>query len=219
LGSTLPDFYIMMGQTREKTHFFDLKKEPAESGIKLFLKAYPELAEGAELGDIAKALVAGYLCHLATDEVWIIDIYRPLFGPASPLGDEPMANLLDRTLQYELDIRSRQDEDYMSQVRALLGRLSLSEDIGPIDASVVRQWHERVRNASGRVPTWDDFPGFVERFLVPFKKVESESLDGFLASLPDKREWVLSYVGWERIEAFREKAITRSVTAVQEYLN
>lgn len=219
LGSTLPDFHIMMGQPRERTHFFDLAKEPAESGIKPFLKAYPELSEGAGLADDTRALVSGYLCHLATDEVWIIDIYRPLFGPASPLGDEPMANLLDRTLQYELDLRSREDEGDMSQIRALLGRLNLSADIGPIDASAVRRWHERVSSASNRVPTWDDFPAFAERFLVPFKKVEPEPLERFLASLPAKREWVLSYVGRERIEAFREKAVSHSVTAAQEYLN
>src|SRR5205823_4471170 len=36
-----------------------------------------------------RAFIAGYLCHLVTDEQWMLAIYRPVFGRRSPYGGSP----------------------------------------------------------------------------------------------------------------------------------
>jgi hypothetical protein len=218
VGATLPDVHLIIGVSREETHFFDLEQEAGESGVRLIFKAHPNLAKGSKLDEKTKSLIAGYLSHLIADEVWIRDIYRPFFGSSSPLGGDPMANMLDRLLQYELDRREREDERKMEGIRALLCDWEPGGGVDFIDASTLAEWREFVSTATTRQPTWDLFPFFARRFLLPRFKVDPEQLEQFLSSMPSKLEWALHYVTPQRLTAFREKAISESVAVVKEYL-
>jgi hypothetical protein len=46
-----------------------------------------------------------------------------------------------------------------------------------------------------------------------------EQLEPFLESIPAKLDWVIEYVTPQRLDAFRQKAIDRSVAAIGEYLD
>ena len=219
LGSTLPDVHIISGIPRVESHLFDLEKEHSESGVKLLFEAHPYLAKGTGLGEAASVLVAGYLSHLITDEIWIIDIYRPYFGPSSPLADDPMANIMDRVLQYELDIRERLDRAKMSEIRQQLERWNSEIDPRFVDPYTLRQWWWFMLDVTERKPDWSLFPHFAERFLVTRQKVDPKGLEQFLNSMPEMLERVIQYVTPERIVEFREKAINESAALAEEYLN
>ncbi|HSO27362.1 MAG TPA: zinc dependent phospholipase C family protein, partial [Anaerolineales bacterium] len=82
LGHTAPDVQTISGQARRETHFFELPVErhqtpPWEKMLRLF----PEL-EAQALGKPARtAFIAGYLCHLQADWLWILELFAPIFGP------------------------------------------------------------------------------------------------------------------------------------------
>lgn len=217
-GSTLPDIHIIGRLSRPSTHFADLNHEPAEDGIAQFHQAHPELSPQAALDPATRALVAGYFSHLVTDKVWIQDIYRPFFGAGSRLGADPLSNIMDRALQYELDRRERMNRPRLSQMCSLLSHLPLKASFSFLDATIVQQWHQFVMTALAREPSWSNFPNYAHRFLLPYGKVSQAQLEVFLADLPRKLEWILNLVTEARLAAFRQQAVRLSVDAAAEYI-
>ena len=218
-GSTLPDVHIISRATRLSTHFFELNQEPVDDGIANFKKNYPELTPNNSLDQTTRGLVAGYFSHLITDRVWIQDIYRPMFGSGSELGADPLSNIMDRALQYELDKRVRENQPLISRLCSLLSQFPPKSNFAFLDSNYIQQWHEFVMTAMAREPSWSNFPGYARRYLLPYGKVSQIELDGFLADLPHKLEWILKTVTEARLDAFQKKAIELSVKAAREYLN
>jgi len=218
IGAAAPDVQIITDASREDTHFFDLEDEGGESGVRRIFKAHPNLAKASKLNAVTKSFVAGYLSHLITDEIWIVDIYRPFFGRSSPLGRDPTANLLDRLLQFELDIREREDKARMKEIQAQICDWEPNVDVGFLGSLDLRQWRDFVCTAVIREPDLAFFPLFVHRFLLPRQKIDPDLLEEFLSSMPAKLEWAIQYVTPQRLTAFRQKAISQSVTVAREYL-
>lgn len=218
IGATSPDVHIVTGTSRKETHFVDLEEELLESGAILLFKAHPNLAKGNRLDPATRSFVAGYLSHLVTDEVWIMDIYRPFFGSLSPLRGDPMANMLDRLLQFELDRQEREDKAKMEAIRAEICDWEPRVDIDFIAAHILRQWRDFMCAAAAREPTLAFFPFFAQRFLLPRQKIDTEQLEPFLSSMPAKLDWAIQYVTPQRLTAFREKAISQSLAMAREYL-
>lgn len=218
-GSTLPDIHIIVQTSRQSTHFSDLGHEPAEDGIAQFHQTHPELSPSATLDTASRALIAGYFSHLITDKVWIQDIYRPFFGARSALGADPLSNIMDRALQYELDKRERENRPLLSQLCSLLTQSSVKASFNFLESCSIQEWHKFVLNALAREPSWSNFPNYARRFLLPYGKVSQAEMDSFLADLPRKLEWILNHVTTERLAAFRQNATNLSVKASEEYLN
>jgi hypothetical protein len=219
IGATFPDVHIIIADyQREKTHFFDLEREMSENGVATLFKEHPGLADNESLDSSTKSFVAGYLSHLVTDEVWIFDIYRPCFGLSSPLGEDSMANMLDRLLQFELDCRERYDRAKMEEIRTLVCDWEPRVELDFVDIVALKRWQEVVCTATTREPNLAFFPYFARRFLLPRHKIEPEQLEQFLSSLPAKVEWAIQYVTPERLTSFKEKAVSQSVVVAKEYL-
>ncbi|KPJ52909.1 MAG: hypothetical protein AMJ37_02130 [Dehalococcoidia bacterium DG_18] len=217
-GATSPDVHILTGTSRKETHFVDLEEEMLDSGTTLIFKAHPNLAKENKLDPATKSFVAGYLSHLVTDEVWILDIYRPYFGNSSLLSGDPMANMLDRLLQFELDRWEREDRAKMEAIRDQICGWEPAVDIDFIAPAVLRQWQDFICAAAARESSLAFFPFFAQRFLLPRQKIDAEQLGPFLSSMPAKLDWTIQYVTPQRLTAFREKAISQSVATVREYL-
>jgi hypothetical protein len=84
LGNTAPDVQTISGQDRQVTHFFDLpiRKDMIPAWDKM-LALYPTLMRPANLPPAQAAFIAGYLCHLQADWLWVVEIFAPVFGPAN----------------------------------------------------------------------------------------------------------------------------------------
>lgn len=217
-GATLPDVHIITGLDREETHFFDLSKEDYKSGTKTIFKAHPNLAQTETLDDSTKSVVAGYLSHLITDEIWILEIYRPFFSGSSPLRENAMANMFDKLVQYELDRREREDRAAMETIRTSVFGWEPGDDIDFIDKPALIEWRDFVCSAATREPNLALFPFFAKRFLLPRLEVDPEKLEQFFSSIQANLEWVIQYVTPERLIAFREKSVSQSVVLAKEYL-
>lgn len=218
LGCTAPDIRFFIGATREETHFLSLDSEEGSSGVGLMFEAYPELREEASLSPATKSFVAGYVSHLVTDEAWIYRIYRPFFGKYSTLAGDPMANLFDRLLQFELDRRERLNSTGISTIRKELVYPASGVVVSFIDDYNLNRWREFVFVATTRRPNWEDFRRFAEKYLIWMRHIAPSRLDSFFASFDARVEQVLGMVPEEEIRQFREQSITDSVTAAAEYL-
>jgi hypothetical protein len=220
LGSTIPDVHVITTSlSRQETHFFDLNQESEKGGIKLFLETHPELSQSSRLSQVAGEMVAGYLSHLVTDELWIANIYRPFFGPASPLGRDPQANLLDRALQHELEQRERADPTARDEILSLLRDPLPVDGLGFIDGDTLKRWQGFVYTLAMRQFSWENFRHWVERALMPREKLGAERVKRFLDALPQMRELALQQVTWQRLDAFKQKAVASSLSAAEEYFS
>lgn len=218
LGSTAPDIRFFIASGREETHFLPLDSEEGASGVERMFEAYPELVEDANLSAATKSFVAGYLSHLVTDEAWIYRIYRPFFGKSSPLGGDPMANLLDRVLQFELDRQERLNSSSISTIRRDLLDSTAGIAVGFIDRFSLERWREFVSIATTRKSNQEDFRFFAERYLIWMREIAPEEQKTFFASFDARVEQVLRMVPEEPLRAFREQSIEDSVRVAEEYL-
>ena len=81
LGSIAPDARVPAPDSRYATHFYTYSKPMEEAPWRAMLKAHPQLI--APTDDEQRAFVAGYVAHLAMDEVWS----REMLGPQFALAD------------------------------------------------------------------------------------------------------------------------------------
>lgn len=218
LGSTAPDIRFFIASGREETHFLSLDSEEGASGVERMFEAYPELVEDANLTAATKSFVAGYLSHLVTDEAWIYRIYRPFFGKSSPLGGDPMANLLDRLLQFELDRQERLNSSSISMIRKDLLDSTSGIAVGFIDNLSLERWREFVSMATTRKSNREDFRFFAQRYLIWMREIAPEEQETFFASFDARVKQVLRMVPEELLQAFREQSIEDSVRVAEEYL-
>jgi hypothetical protein len=218
LGSTAPDIRFFISAGREETHFLSLDCEEGMSGVQPMFEAHPELVDNSNLNQATRAFIAGYLSHLVTDEAWIYLIYRPYFGKSSPLGGEPMANLLDRLLQFELDRRERLNSGSMSAIRKELAGATSEIEVSFLDDVNLSRWSEFVFMATTRKSHWENFRSFAEKYLIWMRQIAPEERDKFFANFDARLEQVLRMIPEEQLQAFYEQSIGDSVRVAREYL-
>jgi hypothetical protein len=188
------------------------------SGVQPMFEAHPELVDNTNLNEATRAFIAGYLSHLVTDEAWIYLIYRPYFGGASPLGGEPMANLLDRLLQFELDRRERLNSVSMSAIRKELAGATSEIAVSFLDDVTLSRWSEFVFMATTRKSHWENFRRFAEKYLIWMRQIAPEERDAFFANFDARLEQVLQMVPEEQLQAFYEQSIGDSMRVARGYL-
>ena len=113
LGSTTPDRRMVTRQPREETHYFNLTQSEEGDGIRNMFRTTADLRNARNLTWRERAFLAGYLSHLAMDEAWITRVYRPYFGNPDSIGSNPHHNILDRALQFSLDLEVNTTRDKM----------------------------------------------------------------------------------------------------------
>src|SRR5207302_8448798 len=119
------DIRVLTRWDRERTHFFDLNNRSEQSGVHRLFDEQPGLRDAAAIEAPTAAFVAGYISHLVLDEEYITQIYRSYFGEGGVLGDELMANVMDRLLQLHLDRREREDGCAVAEIRDALTRAAV----------------------------------------------------------------------------------------------
>ena len=170
LGSTAPDRRVLTSESREVTHYFNLTESGTGDGFKGMKKALPDLVSRSPETDWGfTAFLVGYASHLAADEAWIVNVYRPFFEDDAYLGAEPTKNILDRAMQYELEVGIRGNREQLMDWQKQIVASSNSIDAVPdpfIAKSVLRDWSDFVAGRVLTLPgTWAEFPRFISRYL------------------------------------------------------
>jgi hypothetical protein len=81
LGNIAPDVQVLSQQPREATHFFPVPLGGAPPAVQVLLAHHPALAPLEVLPPAQAAFMAGYLAHLVFDQLWVREIFEPVFGP------------------------------------------------------------------------------------------------------------------------------------------
>lgn len=82
-GSIAPDSQHMAGLRRHETHFFHYGAPPVLSPIKTLLDVHPELSAENIENKSRLVFMAGYMGHLAVDEMWWNEFFYPNFSGES----------------------------------------------------------------------------------------------------------------------------------------
>lgn len=85
-GHTAPDVQTVSGQVREATHFFVIPWAEVPRPHKAIFALYPALGAPKYRPADHAAFIAGYICHLWLDVLWVRDIYLKNFGPYARWG-------------------------------------------------------------------------------------------------------------------------------------
>lgn len=215
LGATAPDIRIITRGEREDTHFFTLDELAAQDSIARMLATHPRLANVAELDEVTRAFMAGYLTHLILDEHYIERMYREYFGVASALKGDQRADLLDRVLQYEMERREREQAEGMTAIREAIEASKGLANVEFIDESKLREWREVAADMASHPPTWDRFARVVRSHV----RGQGEDAEAeVMASVPELLREVLGHVSEERVRRFNEESIDEAARRVREYL-
>jgi hypothetical protein len=217
LGATTPDIRLLTRWDRERTHFFDLHCLDAQDGVRRLFEEQPSLRDAAVLDAPTAAFIAGYISHLVLDEEYIVQIYRNCFGEGGVLGDELMANVMDRLLQFHLDQREREDQEAVHDIQRALAETAVELSVDFIARDTLLKWRDWQMDLITAAPR---FEKMISRHL-PAAGIEGE--DAISAFIEQHAEQLLSgtieRVGEERIREYLSSAKARARTAIKEYLS
>lgn len=125
-GTIAPDARVSSGIARVNTHFFEYEPVVDPPAIAAMFKIYPALRYSALMaqsdhtnGVSHAAFIAGYVTHLAMDELWSIELLFPYFF--AEWGTKQSRFLMLHMLLGYLDQRDRRtlpDSDYLALARA-----------------------------------------------------------------------------------------------------
>ena len=106
LGHVAPDIRVISGQTRESTHFYKFPPSdndllPWENMQKTYLRSDRIACSDSECA----VFIAGYLCHLQADWLWVRNIYEPYFICGSHWGTFSKREYMHNVLRSYLDLQ------------------------------------------------------------------------------------------------------------------
>ena len=217
-GATTPDIRVLAKWDRAQTHYFDLDRLQHQDSVGGFFAAHPELRDAGTLDAVTIAFVSGYISHLALDETWIEDVYRPYFGQLSALGGDLAANTMDRILQFELERQRREDPQATAEIRAALEHSSLSLDVGFLDRETLRRWLEIALEQTRHPADWDRFRYQASRHLRQQGIETDEDWRRFREQIPEVLQRTVAHVSTARIDAFLEQGKEHARTAIERFL-
>ena len=235
-GAVAPDVDKLLGRPRGTTHWW-LPGSDLSGALRL-IAARPRLAHAVPRSDLQR-FTAGYLCHLVTDELWTLRIYRPFFGRASPFAggrdgaDHQLAlqGLLDTQL-----IGAGRITPAIHTLARLTRIEDLARDVVATDARAVERFIQTVIKRATipdeearlrlittaceaeRAGSDGNAPRHVAGTLVARTTDDHTSLEAFVARLPELRASVTGLVAPTAIVSFRNVAIATSVDVVRAYM-
>ncbi len=93
LGKTAPDVQTLSGQSRPETHFYTVPLIDRTPPWERMFDRHPLLSQPGKLTMEQAAFMAGYICHLQADIIWITDLFVPYFLPLLTRGRKQLGYL------------------------------------------------------------------------------------------------------------------------------
>lgn len=212
LGNVAPDVQVVSGQPRAHTHFFDLPLRDNERlPWEALWSAFPHLRQSSHLPLEQRAFLAGYLCHLQADWLWISQIFIPVFGLRSPWGT------FEERLKLHNVLRAYLDQQVLNSLPANLAAI--------LQSTTPTRWLPFV--ADHHLSQWRDqltaqlTPGnkvaTVEVFAAR-QGVSAEEYYHLLSSEQAMDELIFSHINRHQLAQFRPQLIRENISLLRAYL-
>jgi hypothetical protein len=213
LGNTAPDVQTVSQQAREATHFFVLPlQRNAHLPWEVMWNEYPELRKDADaaLSEAQAAFLAGYVCHLQADWVWVNEIFEPFFGSGGHWAERQHRLYIHNVLRAYLD-------------RQVLGCLHpRSGEL--LMRAVPEKWLPFVEDA--HLCQWRDFlapqlhPGASAQTVEVFaarQGIDPEQFYQLLDSEPLMDQQVFVHLSRRQMSMYRQQMIAQSLALLSDW--
>jgi len=209
-GNTAPDVQVVSTQPREATHFFEIPFRSTPQPHQVLFDKFPALAQARSLPAAHAAFIAGYICHLWLDIIWVRDIYLPAFGP-----DARWDTMRDRLLFHNI-LRAWCDQNDQRQLNADTG--------AALATAQPRKWLPFT--ADGYLREWRDLlaaqfqPGAAIRTVEVFaarNRVAPEEFHRVLNSPAELDRLIFAHASREKIEAFYQTGHDEMAELIVDY--
>ncbi len=211
-GNTAPDVQVVSQQSRDDTHFYTFyRPNEAELPWDKILVMHPVLANSINLTASQASFIAGYLCHLQADWLWLTDIFFPFFSKQSSLGEAHQRSYLHNVVRCHLDRKIVKDlpegmADSLKQVRPLSW-------LPFVDDKHLCQWRDLL------YPQLE--PGAAIQTVEVFATRQGIAPADFYSLLDSDilmEQKVFSHLPQRCLEAYRHKALSMGVSLLNRYL-
>ncbi len=212
LGNTAPDVQVVSGQPRENTHFFSIPILPGEQlPWDCMLSEYPQLAQAADLSEDQAAFLAGYVCHLQADWIWIKEIYTPVFGPFA--GWETFK----QRLYYHNVLRAYLDRQILAKLpadtAACLTQVVIDNWLPFIKGRFLEEWRDFVAKQLGSGGTIQTVEVFSAR-----QGISSAEFYAVLESDERMSNEVFNHLPLDRVRDYNQCVLSENIRLLTCYL-
>ncbi|HLF00960.1 MAG TPA: zinc dependent phospholipase C family protein [Anaerolineales bacterium] len=210
-GNIAPDAQTLTQQARAATHFFEVPMRDLTPAWREMFRQYPALARPAQMPPAQAAFLAGYLCHLGLDQLWIARIFEPVFGPEAGWETFSQRLFLHNTLRIHLDRldvpKLRAGMGHTLQQAAPSGWLPFLAD------DDLRRWRDFVADQliDGAISQT------VEVFAARMSLAPTE-FESLLQSPTAMQAQIFDRLPLEQLAVFREQGLADSRAVLAEYL-
>lgn len=212
LGNTAPDVQVISGQARKTTHFFSVPiQKKAQLPWDRLLLEYPSLAHSISQNPDRDAFIAGYLCHLQADWVWVLNVFLPVFGP-----DQNWETFEKRLLLHNV-LRAYLDGDIIAAlpgntISALLYTHS-NNWLPFIEDDQLNEWREYLSNQLQ--------PGADVKTVEVFASRQGIHPDEFQKIIHSETRMeveIFEHYPRQRLEKYRQRVIDQNIELLHNYL-
>lgn len=212
VGNIAPDVQVISGQSRRSTHFFDLPIKNIRIEPKVYLlQSYPGLAVAQVLSLSQAAFIAGYLCHLQADWLWVRNIFVPVFGLRGTWGT------FQQRLYYHNVLRAYVDQQIIPSLN--------HEVVNQIKQAQPQDWLPFVNDAD--LNRWRDYlagqlqPGGKIDTVEVFAERQGMSPEDYYALIGSKEAMqreVFSHLHPDTLDIYRHRLLNESKDVLEHYL-
>lgn len=213
LGNTAPDVQVVSGQKRSATHFFTVPIPPDGQAPWMKLQSeYSREIQPLSSEPSKAAFIAGYLCHLQADWIWVKDIFEPVFGPYQAW------ETFSQRLYLHNVLRSYLDEKVIASLPP--------EVISALQNVIPRQWLSFVQDES--LIQWRDYlsaqlqSGEHIRTIEVFASrhgIDPAAFHRMLNSEERMESNVFVHISRQQLNDYRMNLISQNIELIENYLS
>ena len=211
LGKTAPDVQTISGQSRQETHFYRVPLIETNPPWERMFSRYPHLAQADQLPPDQAAFIAGYICHLQADVIWVRDLFLPYFLPLLAKHRRKQVGYLHNVL------RSFLDERILSALQGDVGHCLLQvpvEDWLPfVEGKSLIAWRNFIAGQLLPGAKVQTFEVFAERMNMPV-----DALLDLVHSESRMEAEIFSFIPYQVLVEYREKLVSANLELLREYL-
>ena len=211
-GNTAPDVQVVSRQPRQSTHFFTTPLQPGQiDAVQAMLGMHPQLASVYHLPAAQAAFLAGYLCHLQADWLWVQHVFDPIFGAGAK-----WAPIAERLYIHNV-LRAYQDRSILSQLDGSIGQY--------LEAAVPDHWLPFVEDRF--LIQWRDYlypqlePNAAIKTVEVFAErqgIPAVTYYHLLDSKERMEQEVFIHLSPQQMEAYRTQLLVESAQLLRRYL-
>ncbi len=211
-GHIAPDVQVISKQPRPETHFFPVPTINPTSPWELIFNQFPHLSEGASLPPPQTIFIAGYICHLQADWIWIFKVFHPYFGPEVKKGGFHHRLRLHNVLRAYLDEQIL--DDLPKETGKCLGNTEPANWLPFISDEHLSAWRDLVARQLQ--------PGAKSQTVDMFASrggISSDEFSKILHSDERLEKDVLSIIPPELLVEYRQEVILENIHLLDTYLH